>query len=181
MSRSRNAPPQLALDFAPRPQRPSVVGWVVLAVGVAASAWAGVEMVFQQRSTAVLDAAVQQQRAQLRDTRPAAARDAMPAYALEPAAKVAAELNARWDRVFGELANVRIDGVALQEIVADAGRGTLRVIGHAGTLDQAFDYIELLHRAGVLRDVAIDSHEWAAAGGRDVVRFTMSARWGAPR
>lgn len=153
----------------------------MLAVGMAALAWAGVGMVSQQRSTAVLDAAVQQQRAQLREARPTAARDAMPAYAPEPAARIAAELNARWDRVFAELANVRIDGVALQEIVADAGPGTLRVVGQAGTLDQAFDYIELLHRAGVLRDVAIDSHEWTIAGGRDVVRFTMSARWGNSR
>lgn len=149
----------------------------MLAIGILALSWVALSLFPEHRSTLTMEASIERQRAQLRENPPVATSEVLLTEPLEPALRVAGQLNARWDQIFAELANARIDGVAVLEIVADAGRGTLRMVGHARSLERAFDYLELLQTGGVLHEIAVESHEWTVVSNMDVVRFTLSARW----
>lgn len=184
MGLMRNAPAPVALDFAARRRRPGWLGWLLLMAGLLAI---GVELLAlheARNELAERERIVDRLRDELRRTRAAAGRvvgPEMPAQGLEPARAVAGALAAPWARVFGDIANSRIDGLALLELHGDAARGSLRLVGQARSLETAFDYIELLQADGALAEVRIDSHEWTVAGNVDVVRFTASARWGSGR
>lgn len=187
MGLMRNAPAPLVLDFvAPRWRRPGWLGWCVLALGVAAVALVWFDLEAARRDLGERERVVDSLRQTLRTARVPGQSDA-PApsqQAIAAASKVAGELNAPWGRVFGDLANARIDGLAMLELHAEAThgtQGTLRLIGLARTLALAFDYVELLNAGGALHEVRLDSHEWVVAGNEDVVRFTVSAVWGAVR
>jgi hypothetical protein len=181
MGLMRNAPAPLALDFAARRRRPGWLGWLALALGAVALVLALLDVQAARARLAEAEHRVERAREAQRAAR-AGARAVAPApplEALEAAHKVAGELDAPWARVFGDVANARIDGLALLELHGDAARGSLRLVGVARSLAVAFDYAELLQADGALRDVRIDSHEWIVAGNADVVRFTVSATWGA--
>ncbi len=174
----RNAPAPIAMDFVRLPRRPGWLAWAGLVFGIASLGAAAYSLYSERSPLERLEASVAQQREQVRALRGASPTAPLPVQAVEPARKVAAELNAPWAMVFAELANARIDGVAVRELVADAGRGSLRLVGEARTLDLAFDYVDLVQAGGFLRNVVVENHEWTSDSGAGLLRFTMTAQWG---
>lgn len=178
----RNAPPAVDLDFSPSPRRRSGwLGWVVLAIGVAALgvatyAWRAERLDVDER-----ERIVERLRAEMQPSPAAAPRAVtvvLTAQELGPAIRVADVLNAEWAGVFAQLAQAQIDDVALVEFQADAARGLFRAIGQAPSLEIAFEYLQRLQREGVLRNPRIDSHEWVTVGTGDaVIRFAVTAQW----
>lgn len=177
---NRNAPAAIAIDFVAVPRRPGLLAWTTLVLGLTALVAAMFLLYRAQLPLQRLEAAVVQQRAQVQEVPGRMPNQSLPGYAVEPALKVANELNMPWAKVFAELANARIDGVTVRELVADAGRGSVRVVGEARTLDLAFDYVDLLQASGFLGDLSVENHEWTSDGGAGVLRFTMTAQWGSP-
>lgn len=176
-----NAPAAVDLDFAPpRRRRPGVLGWLVLAIGVAAAGFAGHDLWRGERELGEREALLARLRTELGQDRPAQrVRDAAPVAAeeREPAERVAAALNADWAAFFTDLAAARRPEVALLELQGDAARGSLRVVGEAQSVEAAFAWLEQLQRARLLREARIDSHEWVTQGPQMVVRFVLTAQW----
>jgi len=176
-----NAPATVDLDFAPpRRRRPGVLGWALLAVGVLAAGLSAWEMWAAERDLAEREALLARLRTELRQERPAQpARAAAPVSAeeREPAERVAAALNADWAAFFADLESAGHPEVALLELQGEAGRGSVRIVGEAQSVEAAFAYLEQLQRAGMLREARIDSHEWVSQGPQMVVRFVLTAQW----
>jgi hypothetical protein len=183
MGLMRNAPAAVALDFVARRRRPGWLGWLLVVLGLAAVGAEAVAVRAGYRDLAERERVLERLRGEARAARSAAgtATPGPSAPMLEPALRVAAELEAPWGRILEGLANARSEDLAPLELQGDASAGTLRLVGQARSLDIAFDYVASLQSDGALRDVRVDGHEWALAGEVDVVRFSVSARWGAGR
>lgn len=177
----RNAPAPLALDFAPPRRRPSWLGWLVLVLGVLAATAVVLETGAARRDLDERQAIVERLRAQVRSARPAAPSARTAGHDASAALAVAAQLNADWGGVFAELAAAHDRDVSLLELQADVGRGGLRLVGEAPTLEAAFAYVERLQARDGLRGAALDSHQWDDSGRNSVLRFTISAAWGGAR
>lgn len=179
MKLTRNAPPALALDFAPQRRRAGWIGWLLLALGVTAAATAVVDANALRRELDERAAIVDRLRAQLRPGG-APAASAASAAGSDPAAMqaVAAQLRADWGRMLADLAQAQGAELTVLEIHGDAGRGTLRLVADAPALEDAFAYVERLQQQAGVRGVAIDSHAWVDIDGMARLRFTVSGRWG---
>lgn len=176
-----NAPAALELDFAPaRRRRPGALGWIVLALGAGALALAAYDWQAAQAGLAEREALLARLRAEMHEASPppaiAAGTPATPEER-DPAVRVVRLLNADWAALFSAVDGARHPEVALLELQGDAGRGTLRLLGEAATVEAAFDHLDRLQRSAALRDARIDSHEWVVQGPQMVLRFTLSANW----
>ena len=69
--------------------------------------------------------------------------------------------------------------VALLQLDLAAQAGTVRLIAEAKTMDDALHYVSGLQQLPQLRDVVLLSHEEKTLGAATVIRFTVSADWGA--
>lgn len=181
MKAMRNCPAPLAVDFGQARRRSGWLGWLTLALGVLALAG----VLFEVRGDYVdLDeraAIIERLRRQLRASQSMEVSpvSAQAAYAIGPATVVAAQLNVDWAGVFAGIARAQGAEVRLREIHVDAPRGGLRLVAEAPSLEVAFAYIGLLQGQGSLRSPMLDSYAWTDEGGRQMVRFTASAAWGA--
>lgn len=179
----RRAPPCPNLDFAGGLRRPSGLGWLLLGFGLVAVA--GVLHEYDVLETRVADAA----RALARVQRQAEAGKALPARPpapvaeaeLKPALAVARALDRDVLALLAALEQAADDpGVALLEVDQDGTRGLLKLAGEARSLPEAFAFVARL-AAGGLRDARLTGYEFRQEGPVQVLRFTVQARWEAPR
>ncbi|MDD5297050.1 MAG: PilN domain-containing protein [Rhodocyclaceae bacterium] len=162
------APGYLKLDF----QRPAAgwgassrLGLVVLALGLALAGW----QVWRYLDLKARADAVEQRVAEMRK-KPANGQ-AVPDEALPG-------LNNPWGRLLSDLAGAGSDDIALLALDADGGRGTLRVMGEAKSLDDVLAYVRRLADTGSLPHPELVSHELKKAEEQPVVGFTLRAGWG---
>jgi len=179
----RRAPPCPNLDFAGGLRRPSVLGWLLLGLGLVASA--GVLHEYDVLETRVAD----ETRALARVQRHAGAGRVAPARLpapvaeaeLKPALAVAHVLNRDGLALLSALEQAADDpGVALLEVDQDGTRGLLKLAGEARSLPEAFAFVERLAACG-LRDARLSGYEFRQEGPVQVLRFHIQARWEASR
>lgn len=167
----RARPPEL--EFLPAPPWRRWWGHAVLALGLAACVASGL------RYGHAVDG---HEQALARLTPQAASPQAAP---LPPAlraeidaARAAAQtLALPWDAWFRALEAVAVPGVRLAALQPEAGGQRLRLVGQAGDLGQALDYVDALERSPALRGVLLVDHALQEDAPGAPLRFTLTVEW----
>ena len=169
----------IQLDFAGHRPGFSVVGTVLLVLGVAAAGGVSVEYT-----------AVRQHRAGLEMRLAAAARAAaravpvaesvLDARAAVSAQQAAADLATPWTLLLAELEQASQDSqdqVALLGVEPDHAKHNVRVTAEARTLALALAYVQRLQSSRSLSYPMLDRHEIRADDAQRPVRFELTGDW----
>ena len=175
----RWTPAPLELDFSGRRPRPGPLGWVLLALGVAA---AGLELADWRTGEADLagrEAIVERLRHQLRRAGPAPAAKARAAseQELRPALRLAGQLGVDWGALLHDLAAAEDERLALLSLEVDAPRGNLRLTGEAKSLPAVFEYLSRLEAMPSVAAAQLTSYERRTVGAVELIRFNATAAW----
>lgn len=165
---------KLRLDFAHPEPRPGWLGWILLALGLAAALWAGWRYQGEAQKR-------QEAQARLAAMEPARSKAQRPAGGRESALAAGARkvLAADWSGLLARLETSRSKQIALLALEADGAQGELRLEGNAKNLAAMLDYVQALEGAG-LGSVRLVSHTAMEEEGQEYVRFVAQARWGGP-
>ena len=179
MSR-RPAVPEI--DFVARRRAPGWLGWLALALGCAAAAFAA-----ERYDT--LGGQVEAQRADNRRAARAAEQarvlarrdqeDAGLRARLDVARTLSLQMARDWQPLFADLealAGKHAD-VALLSVEPDAARGLLRVTGEAKDLNALFAYAESFADVSSLMAPRIEVFEFKQREGMQVVAFSLRLNW----
>lgn len=165
---------RLILDLAQPEPRPSRLGWLLLALGLAAAVWAGWRYAGESRR-------LEDAQAKLAALSPVSSRTGR--LSAGPARESAMALNARrtleadWTGLLAALERGRPARIALLSVESDAAQGRLRLEADAKNLPAMLSYLEGLDATG-LRQVRLQSHVAMEAEGQDYIHFTATAGWG---
>jgi hypothetical protein len=167
------------IDFA-HAKRTAWLGWIVLALGVAAL---GTALRLDQRWTtqradqqaslqARLDAAEQQRRDALRPVPPSPDRRRLQ--------RIAPQLRQPWLTTLRVIEGVTQPPVFLLGLSIDPASGGLRLEGEAPSFEEALAYAKSLGEGDALGRAELRSHELMNdPSGRASVRFTVVTQWSA--
>lgn len=171
----------LHLDFH-RPRRAAAApGWLLLGAGLLVLggllAWHVLRLA---PGLAAGEARLRDLQATLAARQPASVRgdERQLAVHWQRSARVARELAAPWDRLFGVLEAAADRPVALLSIEPDAVRGELVLTGEARDQAALLDYYRYLQGQSVLSAVVLQAHQVNRQDRQKPVRFRVSARWG---
>lgn len=175
----RSGPAPLELDFSGRRPRPGGVGWVLLALGVAAAGLEAVDWRAGEADLTEREAIVERLRHQLRRAGPApvATARAVSEQELRPALRLAGQLEADWGALLHDLAAAEDDRLALLSLEVDAARGSLRLSGEAKSLPAVFEYLSRLEATPSVAAVQLTSYETETVGAVELIRFHATATW----
>lgn len=167
----------LGIDFVQRRPPASMLGWTLLAVGLA-----GVALVALDVAQAREELQSTRERAE-RQTRTTQARPRSAAPAPAPAvvtanARVGASLAHPWGRLLKELEQLAEPGIALLGFEAQGASRQLRITAEAKTMAEVVVYVESLRLSPVARSVVLGSHEVVTQDGVSVIRFSVDVGWG---
>lgn len=98
---------------------------------------------------------------------------------VQAANQVIQALNVPWGQLVAAFETRDSAHVALLAIEPDARKQVVRITGEARTLAQLPDYLELLGRQSLLRDVVLLEHQIQLQDPQKPVRFVVQAGWGA--
>lgn len=165
----------LHLDF--RRSRPAgPLGWVLLALGLAAL---GILLALDRQwreEARALEAAVGEMEARL--PRPAPSpRDRAAEEGAAAARKALEKAKLPWDGLFAALEAADDRDVAILAVLPDGPRRQVRIQAEARSLAAMLAYQRRLERDGRLRQVILVDHEASADPG-EAVRFHLAAAWG---
>jgi sugar phosphate isomerase/epimerase len=197
MSLGRPVPAPLELDFSGRRPWPGLLGWILLALGLAAAGlelrqWRAGEADLAEREAIVerLRHQVRRAEATASNTRaeaasntraeaPSSARGARAVSEQEarPALRLAGQLGADWGAVLHELAAAEDDRLGLLSLEMDAPRGSLRLAGEAKTLAAVFDYLGRLEASPSLAAAQLTGYERTTVGAVELIHFTATVAW----
>lgn len=174
-----NAP---MIDFL-RPGRTPLLGWLLLVAGALA---AGVALRLEQRldDARTLRDQAQWQREQAdateRQRREAAARPTPDSRRLDTALL---EARRPWLPTLQAVETATVPPVYVLDFSVDPARGQVHLEGEAPDFDHAVAYVENLGGSNALVQARLASHEAVTdpATSRQLVRFTVNARWDAGR
>lgn len=169
----------LGLDFArPRPRAPWWA-WLLLALGLAAGLWVGLQYRQAERELAAAQTRLQGLRASSSTPR-VQRRD--PALEADRAARAEARraLDMPWGEILSTLQRTRPQAIALLGLEADARRGTLTLTAEARDYPAMIEYYALLQSMPRLADVSLAQHGYQDDGNARPVRFVLRGRWGQP-
>jgi hypothetical protein len=166
-----------AIDFL-RPPRPPRLGWVLLALGVAALATA---LWLEQRWTserAVAEQAEQQALAAQRALR-APPPPTEPTLAQRRWQQAQGELRRPWLPALRAIESATVNPVFLLSMTIEPGNGLIKLDGEAPSFDHALAYVQVLDEGGALQPATLLSHEQAVdpSGARGAVKFSVTTRW----
>ncbi len=170
------SPQPIALDFARRRRWPGVLGWVLLALGLAMTALEVNDFLSRRADLHEREQIVERLRHQLqRERRHVVSTPEAPVRAEEasPALKLAAQLGRDWPALFASVEAAAADGVTVLAVTPDAVRGTFSLSAEAPSLDGMFEFLGRLETTDALATVELVSYEHAS--GRFV--FNLNARW----
>ncbi|GAC1328722.1 MAG: hypothetical protein NVSMB15_00400 [Steroidobacteraceae bacterium] len=172
----RNA---IQLDFAGRRRGPSLVGGLLLALGVVAAA----AVLLEYRAIGAHRAGLELRLAALvRANAPAQSRgDAIAdARTAASAQQAALDLATPWTLLLSELEQASKDAqgqVALLGVEPDHDKHTVRVSAEARTLALALAYVQRLQSSRSLEYPMLARHEMRADDAQHPVRFELTGEW----
>lgn len=176
MTRPRNAPGSLSIEFMPQAPRPAKAGWRMLAIGLAVAGGVGVHLNYLAGELEALRAALAALRMQGAGSM---ARSAPVIKDPAMAQAIVRRLGADWGGLLAALAQGLEPGLKVVEVHGDVERATVRVVGEAPSLELAFAYVERVQGQSALRDFSLDSHTWPQGANVGTLMFTASGKWGA--
>lgn len=174
------SPPSLELDFSGQRPRPGVLGWALLALGLAAAGLEVAEWRAGEADLAEREAIVARLEHQLRRAEPAprvAASRPVSEQEAAPALRLASQLGADWGAVLRDLAAAEDDRLALLSLEVDAARGGLRLRGEAKDLPAVFEYLSRLEATPTLAAASLSGYERVRVGAVELIRFNATAQW----
>lgn len=174
MTRPRNAPGRLSIEFMPQAPRPAKAGWLMLAVGLAVAGGVGVHLNYLAGELAAQRAAL----AALREGAGGVARNIPAIKDPVMAQAIVRRLDADWGGLLAVLAQGLEPGIKVLEVHGDVERATVRLVGEAPSLEMAFAYVERLQGQSGLRSFSLDSHTWPQGANVGSLMFTASGKWG---
>ncbi|MDB5777423.1 MAG: hypothetical protein JWP38_3556 [Herbaspirillum sp.] len=171
----------LDLNFDIRRRGSQPLGIAILAAGVAAGAYALVQLnsaydarnIEQTESDALL-----KRRNVLQgdaDVRSKVSPALLQSY--RNAAVVANQLRMPWDDLLQMLESAPMEHVALLSIEPIAARHQLRLIAEARDVSTMLDYLSYLQQQPILQQVILSSHQIQRQSPDSPVRFQIQARW----
>jgi hypothetical protein len=165
------------VDFLHR-RRPSLIGWLLLGLGIAAMATAlSANRQWERERLAAESEARQRAEADARQRRLASA-PMIPTAEERRLAQVLPRLRDPWLPTLRLIEGVTEAPVYLTALAIDPARRTVRIEAEAATFDAALTYAQLLYEPGVLDDAQLQSHERSKdAGSGEGLKFTVVARW----
>lgn len=165
------------VDFLHAPRRPRI-GWVLLALGIAAMAialWCEQRWASERAATELADEqALAAQRALLALPPP---RE--PTLAQRRWQQAQGELRRPWLQALRAIEAATVNPVFLLSMTIEPSKGLIKLDAEAPSFDHALAYVQVLDIGGVLQPAALVSHEQAAdvAGRRGTVRFSALTHW----
>ncbi|MEP7296801.1 MAG: hypothetical protein ABI702_11480 [Burkholderiales bacterium] len=168
------------MDFLRRPQPPRV-GWVLLAIGALAMAFAlwSDKRWADDHQTAL----------QTEQDRVAAQRAAQtppppkePTFAEQRWRQAQPELQRPWFAALRAVESATTNPVFLLAMSIEPASGLIKLDAEAPTFDHAMAYVQVLDEGNTLQPAMIVSHEQAMdpSGGRGAVKFSVVTHWNAP-
>lgn len=168
----------LRLDLVHPEPRPCRLAWVLLALGLAATAWAGWRHQAESRELASAQAALAAyapRTAARAATRPGARDMDSPL-----ASQARRALKADWAGLLDGLERQRPAAIAYLSLEADPVRGTLGLHANAKDLPALLAYLGTLPGAGVAQP-RLESHTAMEGDGESFVEFRAQALWSQAR
>jgi len=173
--------PAIALDFA-RPASPSArIAPVLLVIGIAALAAAGLHYRGVAAGLAQREAGLAQQRELARRALPALAADAAATpearEQIRKANEVLAQINVPWGELFSAIEAAQEKDIALLAIRPDARARSVSIAGQAQDMTDVLAYMARLEAGGRLREVLLTGHEIRLQEPAQPTQFALDARW----
>jgi hypothetical protein len=171
----------LDLSFALGARRPSLVGTLLLALGVAAGAGALIDHQTVSVATQRLEARAELlERSSRRAPQPIRAAET-DGKALQTEVRAAnalvAQLNLPWGALFNELEAAAVEGVTLLAVQPELGTGLVRIGGEARSFDRVLTYMQRLDGREAFGEVFLVSHAMRDGVPGEPVAFTLTAEW----
>lgn len=175
----RSSPAALELDFSGRRPRPGVLGWVLLALGLAAAGLEVAEWRAGEGDLAERESIVERLRHQLHRAGPLPSAAARPVseQELRPALRLAGQLGVDWGALLHDLEAAEDDRLALLSLEVDAPRGSLRLTGEAKSLPAVFEYLSRLEAMPSVAAAQLTGYERQTVGAVELIRFNATAAW----
>ena len=168
------------LDFIQPRRRSSLVGWLLLLLGLAALgavlAWQFLDL---QPKLASEEAALRQVQSELTAREPVSVHISDDQLSVEwlRAAKVAQELVAPWAPLFAILEGASSQSIAVLSLELDGARRELILTGEARNYAALLDYYRYLQSQKMLTAVALQTHQVSRQDRDKPVRFRITAHW----
>ena len=165
-----------AVDFLRAPQPPRI-GWVLLAVGVAALATA---WWFDQRWTSerVASERAEQQAVDALRALQAPAPPVEPTLAQRRWQQAQGELRRPWLPALRAIESATVNPVFLLSMTIEPGKGLIKLDAEAPSFDHALAYVQVLDEGDVLQPATLVSHEQGGdVAGRSTVKFSAVTQW----
>jgi len=166
---------KLFLNLAHPEPRPSPLGWLLLALGLAAALWAGWRYAGE---TQRLEEARGKLAALAPTPAPSGRSPTRQAQASALAVNARRALEADWAGLLAGLERSRPAQIALLNVEIDAAQGRLRLEANAKDLPAMLAYLQGLEAMG-LRQVHLQSHVAMEEEGQEYIHFSANAAWGA--
>ena len=168
-----------AVDFLRAPQSPRI-GWVLLAVGIAAlaAAWWFVQRWASER---VASERAEQQALDAQRALQAPAPPVEPTLAQRRWQQAQSELRRPWLPALRAIESATVNPVFLLSMTIEPSKGLIKLDAEAPSFDHALAYVQVLDEGGVLQPATLVSHEQAAdLAGRSAVKFSVITHWITP-
>lgn len=168
------------VDFLRPPQQPRV-GWLLLALGIAAIATAlWCDQHWLARRAAVERAEREALAVQTATQKPP--KPVEPSLAQRRWEQAQVELRRPWLPTLRAVESATVNPVFLLSMTIDPAKGLIKLEGEAPSFDHALAYVQVLDEGGALRPAQLVSHEQSADGapGRPSVKFSAVTQWRAP-
>ena len=168
-----------AVDFLQAPQPPRV-GWVLLALGIAALAAALWCEQHWASERAAAEHAEQQALAAQR-ARQAPPPPVEPTLAQRRWQQAQPELRRPWLPALRAIESATVNPVFLLSMTIEPSKGLIKLDAEAPSFDHALAYVQVLDEGGVLQPATLMSHDQAGdAAGRSTVKFSAVTHWVTP-
>ena len=169
--------PLIGVDFVSRRSRLTLLGAVLLVLGVSAATAACLEYRVLESRRAGLELRLQAlNRSGHRDP----AQEVRNAGLTEEAGRVARELGTPWTKLLAELEAASRDSVgqiALLSVEPDRTKHNVRLTGESRDLPLVLAYVQRLQSSALLHYPMLDTHDVKIDDPQRPIRFALTAEW----